>query len=631
MCGITGILSKSYLSENQIQQARNATSKLQKRGPDAEGFQNFSRAALGHRRLSIIDTSDLANQPFFDETARFAIVFNGEIYNYKALREELKKNGKSFRSQSDTEVLLQGYLHFGTAFFNKLHGFFALAIYDTLENTTILARDRFGIKPLIIYPHNDYFIFASEMKSILCYDIPKELDHSSLYNYLQFNYIPEPHSIFQNVKKLEPGHYLKIDSNLTIQKIPFYQIKYPPLENGYPNISYEEAQETFLNLMEQSVEKRLVADVSLGTFLSGGVDSSLITALAAQKTKHLNTFSVGFSDDPQFDETKYALLVSKMYQTEHHVFSLSRNDLLSSLEQTLDYIDEPFADSSALAVNALSEKTAKHVKVALSGDGADELFAGYHKHRGEFMARQTGLKQELLKQTKVIWDNLPKSRNSKMGNLFRKLHKFSEGVNLSKAERYWLWASLMNEASASNLMIKKVKPEIYLNRKNSYLSQIAEGNDFNDVLYTDLKMLLPSDMLRKVDLMSMAHGLEVRVPFLDHTVVDFAFSLPSSFKINASMKKRIVQDAAKKLLPAELYNRPKQGFEVPLLDWFKKDLKDLIGNDLLSNTFLKEQNLFNISAVKDLRTQLESKNPLDSQGNIWALIVFNFWWKRYIA
>jgi len=631
MCGIAGIVSKKELSVRQLDQLKLATSKLQKRGPDAHGIKNFGQAAFGHRRLSIIDTSTAANQPFSSEDGRYTLVYNGEIYNFRALRADLEKMDYQFHTQSDTEVVLKSYLHYGTAFLNKLNGFFALAIYDHKEKSTLIARDRYGIKPLIIYSHDDYFLFASEMKSLICFDLPKELDHSSIFNYLQFNYIPEPHSIFVGVKKLEPGHYLKIDSDNKFQKIPFYHLNYPRIEEGYSKMSYEEAQKTFLQLMESSVEKRLVSDVPIGTFLSGGIDSSLVTAIAAQKVKHLNTFSIGFSEDPHFDETEYAHAVSKMYLTNHTVFSLSRLDLLDGLEETLEYIDEPFADSSALAVNALSKKTSNHLKVALSGDGADELFAGYHKHMGEFMARKNGIKQNFIKASKPFLEMLPKSRNSKLGNLFRKLHKFSEGASLDRAERYWLWASLMNEAAASNLMIKKAKAEVYLNRKSQYLRQISEGNDFNDVLYTDLKMLLPSDMLRKVDLMSMAHGLEVRVPFLDHKIVDFAFSLPANFKIDGKMKKRLVQDAARNLLPPQIYNRPKQGFEVPLLDWFKNELNDLIHKDLLSEKFIKEQNLFNPAYVSELRNQLNSNNPVDAQGNIWAILVFNFWWKRYIA
>jgi asparagine synthase (glutamine-hydrolysing) len=356
MCGIVGVISKREILELENEQLTKAIGQLSKRGPDATGSILFPKASLGHRRLSIIDTSDSANQPFSDATNRYHLVFNGEIYNYKALRLELEKAGRKFRTSSDTEVLLQAYIQYGTAFLNKLDGFFALAIYDKEEESTILARDRFGIKPLLYQKSEDRLIFASEMKAIMPFDFPKELDHSSLYTYLQFNYIPEPHSIFKSVKKLVPGHYLKVDAQNKVQKIPFFQLNYPPESGKYPDLSYEKAQEKFLELLDASVEQRMVSDVPLGTFLSGGIDSSLITALAARKVDKLQTFSIGFKDEPLFDETHYAKLVSKKYKTDHHVFSLSKDDLLESLHQTLEYIDEPFADSSALAVNALSKE-----------------------------------------------------------------------------------------------------------------------------------------------------------------------------------------------------------------------------------------------------------------------------------
>lgn len=631
MCGIAGIISKAELDEKDINHLKKSIQSLEKRGPDAEGILNFGEVAFGHRRLSIIDTNEAANQPLTDSTNRFTIVFNGEIYNYQEIKDELLKEGYKFKTESDTEVVLNAYIRYGTSFLNKLNGFFAIAIHDKEEKTSLLARDRFGIKPLLYCSIEHKFLFASEMKAMVALDVPKELDNTSIYTYLQLNYIPEPHSIFKEVKKLEPGHYLKVGANLKVQKIPFYQLNYPVEENGYHQISYEEAQSEFLSLLEDSVKKRLVSDVPLGTFLSGGIDSSLITALAAKHKKDLSTFSIGFAEDPHFDETEYALAVAKKYKTDHHVFSLTKKDLLGSLYETLDYIDEPFADSSALAVNALSKETAKHVKVALSGDGADEIFAGYNKHQGEFLMRQVGLKQTVVKKMKPLWEILPKSRNSKIGNLFRKMNKFSEGAKLSKKDRYWLWASLMNEADASNLMLKKANAEVYLKRKEQLLSIFKNGNDFNDILFTDLKMVLQSDMLRKVDQMSMANSLEVRTPFLDHRLVNFSFSLSSNFKINGEMKKRIVQDAAKNLLPEKLYNRPKQGFEVPLHSWFSGELHSLIHDDLLSESFIKNQNLFNPSYVSQLKNQLNSANPVDSQGNIWALIVFNSWWKRYIA
>ncbi len=559
------------------------------------------------------------------------MVFNGEIFNYKSIREELRKQGVSFRTASDTEVVLKAYISYGTSFLTKLNGFFALAIYDTETGQTLLARDRFGIKPLLYYTGPDKIVFASEMKAILKFDIPREIDHSSLYSYFQLNYVPEPHSMIQDIKKLAPGHYLKIDAGLKVQKIPFYELDYPPASGNYSNLTYEQAKDEFLRLLDHAVEKRLVSDVPLGTFLSGGIDSSLVTALAARKITDLSTFSIGFPDQPHFDETKYAKRLSKKYKTKHHVFQIRDSDLLLSLHETLEYLDEPFADSSALAVNALSKETSKSVKVALSGDGADEMFAGYHKHGGEFMLRQSGVKQQLVKGLSPVWDFLPKSRNSKAGNLIRKFHKFAAGAKLSISDRYWLWASLMSEADASDLLLKKTKPEIYLRRKDNHLKLLQSDKDFNAILATDLSLVLRSDMLRKVDLMSMAHGLEVRTPFLDHELVNFAFQLPASFKINSHIKKRLVQEAAKPLLPEELFNRPKQGFEVPLLQWFRGDLKGRIENEWLSKKFIREQNLFNPNAVDLLWKKANSNDPQDSAANVWALICFNSWWKRYIA
>ena len=631
MCGIAGIIANHSLSKEDFIRCQNASNQLAKRGPDAEGIANYDWAILAHRRLSIIDTNAASNQPMEDSSARYSIVFNGEIYNYKILKKDLLEKGYSFKNESDTEVLLNGYDCYGTAFLNKLNGFFAFVIYDKQEKTTLVARDRFGIKPLLFYKKEEAFYFASEMKALLEFDIPREIDHTSLYTYLQLNYVPEPHSMIKDVKKLLPGHYLKIDAQNRVQKIPFYQINYPKIDEQYLSISYESAQKEFLEILDRSIERRMVADVPLGTFLSGGIDSSLVTALASRKVKNLSTFSIGFKDDAHFDETEFALEVAKKFNTNHHVFSLSLNDLLESLFETLDYIDEPFADSSALAVNALSRETKKYVTVALSGDGADEMFSGYHKHMGEYLMRQNGLKQKAVKKLSPLWSALPKSRNSTLGNVFRKLDKFATGSSLNKEERYWLWASLLNEADAANLMLKTPQKQSYLKRKEEILATITKGTDFNDVLFTDVNLVLQSDMLRKVDLMSMANGLEVRTPFLDHELMNFAFSIHSNYKIDGQMKKKLVQDAARDILPEMLYNRPKKGFEVPLGGWMRNELWSLIDNDLLSYQFIKSQNLFNLSYVNQLKSKLNSADPKDSQANIWAILVFNNWWKKYIA
>ncbi len=641
MCGIVGIISSN---EKELNKIVVATQTLAKRGPDNRSTVKFPNLALGHARLSIIDTSKEANQPLSDFTERYTIVYNGEIFNFLELKEELIKQKIHFNTNSDTEVLLSLYIKYGKDCLEKLNGFFAFAIFDKQNNSLFVARDRMGIKPLLYYFDGEQFIFASELKAILTFNIKKEIDKVSLFNYLQFNYIPSNNSILKNVNKLKPGHFIFIN---TIQKLPetieeqlYYEIPYHKEKTIPINaLNYEKAQETLRNLLEDSVKKRLVADVPVGTFLSGGVDSSIISLLAKKHKSDLQTFSVGYKDEPFFDETNYANAVAKKIGSNHHVFSLSNNDLYENLNDILDYIDEPFADSSAIAVYLLSKYTKKQVTVALSGDGADELFSGYNKHTAEFKTRNPGIATSLVKIGYPIWKNLPKSRNSKITNINRQLYKFSLGAKLSHKARYWEWASIINEEKANYLLKEELifNPQRlsdaafeYKKRKDELLKNIHIDGDLNEILYTDVKMVLTNDMLRKVDAMSMANSLEVRTPFLDYRLVNFAFSLPVAFKINSEMKKKILQDTFRKELPEEIYNRPKHGFEVPLMSWFRNELRSTIENDLLSDNFIEEQGIFNVVATKALKNKLFSNNPEEAQATIWALIVFNTWWKKYM-
>ena len=358
--------------------------------------------------------------------------------------------------------------------------------------------------------------------------------------------------------------------------------------------------------MSESVKKRLIADVPLGAFLSGGIDSSVVVALASQYTKHLNTFSIGYKDHPFFDETRYANLVARRYDTNHTVFSLTNQDFLEHIDSVLGYIDEPFADSSAIPEYILSHHTRKHVTVALSGDGGDEVFAGYNKHAAELKMRHKNFLNNLVTIGSPIWKLLPKSRNNKLTNLFRQLNRFSEGASLNAKERYWRWAGFLTEQQALNLLTPEVQSKIdmraFRDQKQNLLCDLEGRERLEDFLATDMKLVLVSDMLVKVDLMSMANSLEVRSPFLDHEVVDFAFSLPTHYKVDKGMKKKIVQDTFRKYLPAELYKRPKQGFEIPLLDWFRKELRSLITDDLLNDRFIDQQRVFNVKAVQNLKS-----------------------------
>lgn len=621
MCGITGIFAFNQLGRFNMINLSKATSALESRGPDNHGLFNNEMVGLGHRRLSIIDTSSEANQPMTDTSGRYKLIFNGEIYNYKDLRNQLESKGVNFSNQSDTEVLLYLLIEEGEECLIKLNGFFVFAFYDTLENTLLLARDRFGIKPLHIYQDEDKFLFASEVKSLLAYGIEKKINFQALHNYLQLNYLPSSLSMLEGVRKLLPGSYLKIEGG-KVEELPYYDTSIE-----VENKPFEESKNEFKGLLEDAVTDRLRSDVPLGTFLSGGVDSSVISAIAAKNVDELQTFSIGYKDEPYFDETKYANQVAKHIGSHHTVFKLTNDDLFSHLFDMLDYLDEPFADSSALAVYILSKETKKNVTVALSGDGADELFAGYNKHAAIHRMLNSGTKEKLVSNFSGVWNMLPKSRNNPLTNTFRQLDRFAKVAKMSPADRYWTWAAIGDANYATSLI--KEENQKFEASANPFGLHHPNKESVNDTLMADLNLVLPGDMLTKVDLMSMANSLEVRVPFLDHRVVDFAFRLPVNSKINHSDRKRIVKETFKSYLPDNLFNRKKHGFEVPLLGWLRNELNALIENDLLKPSFIEEQGVFNIDQIEKLKRELHSRNPGDAPAKIWALVVFQWWWKKY--
>lgn len=635
MCGITGLLAFSKEGRERLSRISKANAQLLRRGPDSGSEYIGENIALGHRRLSIIDTSACATQPMADPSGRYRIVFNGEIFNFTQLSEKYlapvwARTGGPV-SHSDTEVLLHLLIEHGSDCLPWLSGFFAFAFWDTQRGDLMLARDRYGKKPLLYYTDENYFAFASEMKSLMEWGIPRQLNTDALQQYLQLNYVPQPQSMLQGVRKLKAAHYMRINVNGIHEYKPYYELKSRP--GDYSRYTYEAAQEKLVTLMDESVQERMIADVPLGAFLSGGIDSSVVVALASRHTDKLRTFSIGYRDNPYFDETKFARLVADRYKTEHTVFSLSNDDFLEHLYGVLDYLDEPFADSSTIPMYILSRETRKHVTVALSGDGGDEVFAGYNKHAAEWRVRQPSLFNSLVRAGYLLWQALPRSRNGKFSNKIRQLHRFAEGAKLGADERYWRWASFNTATKAAALLRESgraaLQPDV-LELEKHHILQNLHSNDYNDVLVTDMNLVLLSDMLVKVDLMSMANSLEVRSPFLGHKVVDFAFGLPAEYKINGSMKKRIVQDAFRAMLPDEIYNRPKQGFEIPLLDWFRKELWGLIDNDLLKRSFVAEQGIFDVMAIEGLKAKLRSNNPEDSHATIWALIVFQYWWKKWM-
>ena len=626
MCGITGCIILNESSNELRNWVENSNQALIRRGPDGGGVFFHKNTGLGHRRLAILDTSENAAQPFTDNTGRYTIIFNGEFFNFKEHKDNLIKEGVQFRSTGDTEVLLQLFIKHGPECLERINGFFAFAIYDAVTEETFIARDRYGIKPLFIYESANFIAFASNLEALSAYPISTEINQNQLFAYLQLNYLPFQKSIINGVNRLKPGHFLIVQGKVLKEK-KYYAI--PNLPNGtYPTLSFQQTKDHLKEILTNAVARRMVSDVPLGCFLSGGIDSSIITAIAAKCKPDLKTFSIGYKDEPFFDETYYAQLVAEKHKTDHTVFKLSNDDLLKHFEGFLSGLDEPFADSSALAVYILCQETRKEVTVALSGDGADEIFAGYNKHAAELMVRQNGLLRPLMRLSKPFLDLMPQSRNSKWTNKFRQANKLAEGFQLSNSERYWRWAGYCNEKEALSLMSNPIIGDTYNADKAALLACI--NNDFNSVLRSDVALVLEGDMLVKADRMSMANSLEVRVPFLDVNVVNFAFNIPTHFKINPKDRKIILKQAFAEDLPTELLTRGKKGFEVPLLKWLTTDLKPLLVDDLLSKDFIEYQQLFQYDAVKNLLNQLFSGNPGDATARIWGLLIFQVWWKKHL-
>jgi asparagine synthase (glutamine-hydrolysing) len=629
MCGIAGFYNFSDESTIDLKTlSARFRKQLGKRGPDSEGEFITEKVLLSHTRLSVIDTSAEAGQPMFSKDGSCVIVYNGEIFNFKSLRQELEAKGNKFETDSDTEVILQLYLEEGLNFLNRLNGFFSLAIYNKSNDELIIARDRFGIKPLLFSQTEKGLVFASEMKALLEALEPQELDHASLRMYFRLTYIPQPYTIFKNIQKLVPGCYLIVNS-AGVKRHCYATI----VQNRYrpnPALNYTAACSELYNLMEESVKNHLISDVPLGCFLSGGTDSSIVAALASKHTGKLRTFSVGFKDEPYYDETYFAGLVARKLGTEHISFILSNDEMFQAVESMLDYIDEPFADSSALAVYILAHQTRKYVTVALSGDGADEMFGGYNKHVAEYRIRQGHMTDKLLLPSAFLWDILPASRSGRFPDKVRKIRKYLRLLKLPAKERYRELLSFNDIGEIEKLIISYGLHDDYLQRWNILAAEIEDNTkDIEDVLLADMNNVLPGDMLPKVDSMSMSHSLEVRPPFLDNNVVDFAFSIPTEFKIYKNQNKRILRDTFSKELPAEVLNRPKHGFEVPMNKWFRAEMRPMIDKYLQSREFIQEQKLFRHDVINELSKKVLNSEFHDLQSFIWSLIVFQKWYEKY--
>ena len=645
MCGICGKLSYGGVQVDEALLRRMCRS-LVYRGPDDEGVfvssnsesQNSKvQVGLGHTRLRVIDLSDAGHQPMCNEDETIWLVYNGEIYNFKEIRTELKEKGHRFRSDTDSEVIIHLYEEEGIDCLERLNGMFAFCIWDERLQKLWLCRDRLGIKPLVYYWDGETLIFSSEIKGILCDgNVRKEIDWTALDLYLTFNYIPAPKTIFKNIQKLETGHYLLAEKKTVVTR------KYWDINTGITHLQDKPERrsdqigfykERLYGLMENAVQKRMISDVPLGAFLSGGIDSSIIVGLMARNSERpVKTFSIGYKDMPLFDETKYSREVARFNKTEHYEFKLDYKDILDSFPAVLETLDEPFADSSAVPAYAVSQETKQHVTVALAGDGADELFAGYRMYQGEYLAKYYSILPDILKE-KVIEpfiNYLPDSRDKKHSEYIRRLKKFTKGMSGSLAERFYGWQEIFPSATRQRLIKHNLRDKISVQEGKEIISQKLNeftGDNINRMLYVDVKNSLPGDMLTKVDLMSMRNSLEVRIPFLDHEVVEFAFEMEGSVKLKGLKRKYILMETFKDILPPMLHNRPKWGFEMPIGAWLRTELRFLI-DEFLSRDFINKQGIFEYEVIDGLIKKHLSKK-MDTSWQLWNLIVFQHWYKMY--
>ena len=618
MCGILGIWAGNNAGRAEIAKLPEALKAQNHRGPDHSDYKLYSRLGMGHNRLAVIDTTEGANQPFVSEDERYCLVFNGEIYNYQELKSQLLAEGVSFKTQSDTEVLFHLLVREGKEALSKLNGFFAFAFYDQKRDELLLARDRMGIKPLQIYQDQDKIIFASELKTIFGFEVDKTLNDSALNQYFSLTYFPLGNTVLSNCKELTPGSYMLIkDGNFNH---PIQQVYWEP--NQQKVSDYEESKKRLNELLNQSVEKRLVSDVPIGSFLSGGLDSSIIATLAKDHKSDLETYSIGF-ESQFFDESSYAEEVAKKIGSKHYAFHLNQQDFKDNFDEFLDSLSEPFADSSAFAMFLLAKKTSQRLTVCLSGDGADELFAGYRKHRAEYEIRSiNGLKKWMIKAGAGLFRIAPSSRSDRFGDFNRKLQKFRDGLRMDPALRYWEWCCFIEEEDRQNLLVNPVYQGL-----NPFL-HAGEFYDLNDVLEADQRLVLAGDMLKKVDLMSMASALEVRTPFLDHELVEFVNSLPASYKINKSSTKRILRDTFANRLPHSVVHRSKKGFEIPIKEWLNDEIELQLSRHWFSEAYIKDQGIFNPLFIKELKLAWNNPRFGDKIYLVWALLVFQSWWDK---
>ncbi|MEW6102917.1 MAG: asparagine synthase (glutamine-hydrolyzing) [bacterium] len=625
MCGICGKLN---LNGSPVDKSllEKMTDVLSHRGPDDSGIYIEGEIGLGHRRLSIIDLS-FGHQPMSNENGKIWIVFNGEIYNFQELKEGLIKN-HSFKTHSDTETIIHLYEDYGIDCVKYLRGMFAFAIWDNEKKRLFLSRDRLGKKPLVYTRQNGSFLFASEIKSILCdKEISKEIDPIAIHHYLSYGYIPSPWTIFKDIKKLPPASILVFeDGKERIER--YWMPEYKPKLK----ISENDAISEILRLLNEAIKLRLISDVPLGAFLSGGIDSSTIVAImAGLMDRPVKTFSIGFEEE-DFSELPYARVVAKHFRTEHQEF-IVKPDAIDILPKLAWFYNEPYADSSAIPTYYLSQMTRKYVTVALNGDGGDEIFAGYDR----YYACKISLSYDKI--PRIIRDaifNVIKKipEGGGRSDIVRRIKRFMGAISTSTEirRRYGDWITMFRNEEKDRLYSPLMKEKIEnIDSLTLLLSlyNIAPTDDFLEkTAFTDLMMYLPDDLLVKVDIASMANSLEARSPFLDHKLVEFVSKLPFDMKLRKNKSKYILKKAISNILPKEILKRGKMGFGVPIARWFRNELKGYIYDILLSEK-AKNRGYFNMDEIK--RILAEHTSGKTNYGYpIWTLLFLEIWHNVFV-
>lgn len=601
---------------------------LRHRGPDDEGVFVDKNVGLGHQRLSIIDTSSLGHQPMSNEDGTIWITFNGEIYNHQILRSRLERQGHSFSSNSDTEVIVHLYEETGLNCLDELRGMFSFAIWDGRRRRLLLARDRMGQKPLFYAEHQESFIFASEIKAILQVEtFPRTLRPESLDSYLTYKYVPAPYTMFSGVWELPPAHYLIWeDGKYSIQR--YWSLNYSDKFDA----SEGEILEQLDSIFDEAVRIRLMSDVPLGVFLSGGIDSSLVVAyMSRHSSKPIKTFSIGFAEE-EYNELPFARKVAKQYQTDHHEF-VATADVLSILPQLIWHFDQPFADSSAIPTYFVSKLARDHVTVALNGDGADETFAGYDRYLGYYLLQQYNRVPTVVRRSAqrfLDWSPIKKSK----GSIWSRFNWLNQSSLEPLDGQYVRSMANFSQDQKRNLYSPDFHQSLDASDPIGYMQSLFAHSDKDSILdrmlRADTQAYLPGDLLVKVDRMSMAHSLEPRSPFLDHILVEFSASVPTNIKFRRGRLKHLLKQLARDKLPKELLNRRKHGFAVPIGRWMKRELRPVIEETLLCS-HLAAGGLLKQTGINKLwqaHLDLETRDAHGEQ--LWALLNLELWYRTFI-